>query len=127
MGAALLAPEVPPSQGYSKAFARPGGQAEQAARQAETFGLAGPARFVIVDAVGIHRKKARNGPKTFFDLAPKQRARELAGLAKLLKSEITSKILTKWAAATGATATTNCGAEYRRLKHNTRLALRSTA
>jgi len=35
MEAAPLAPEVPPLQGYSKAFARRGGQAEQAARQAE--------------------------------------------------------------------------------------------
>ena len=73
------------------------------AQELTTFGLAGPGGFVILDAVGAHRKrKARNGPKTFFDLAPKERARELAGLAKLLKSEITSKILTKWAAATGA-------------------------
>jgi hypothetical protein len=77
--------------------------AGKTAWQAATFGLAGPGGFVIVDGVGVHRKrKARNGPKTFFDLAPRERTRELAGLAKVVKSEISSKILTKWVAATGA-------------------------
>lgn len=51
---------------------------------------------------GGRKRKQRSEPKTFFDLPLKRQARELTGLARLLRSEISSKILTKWISAGGA-------------------------